>query len=139
MNPFLLKTLQDCPDFAEKIARAKGDLGNHEERDHARLSASGSNIWINCAGSVRLSAEAINKSNEAARKGTTVHEIAERVLLMEVEHASQLLGTVINGFPVDQEMVDAVMTYVDYIERRSSVLEASSYKAEVPTEKLVDL
>ena len=23
MNPFLLKTLQDCPDFAEKIARAK--------------------------------------------------------------------------------------------------------------------
>ncbi len=139
MNPFLLKTLQDCPDFADKVARAKSDMGHHEKREHARLSASGSNIWINCAGSVRLSAEAINKTNEAARKGTTVHEIAERVLLMEVDHASQLLGTVINGFPVDQDMVDAVMTYVDYIEHRRGVLEASGFKVEVHIEERVHL
>lgn len=139
MNPFLLKTLADCADFKEKIARAKSDMGHHEERDHARLSASGSNIWVNCAGSVRLSAEAINKTNEAARKGTTVHEIAERVLLMEVDHASQLLGTVINGFPVDQEMVDAVMTYVDYIEHRRGALEASGFKVEVHIEERVHL
>ena len=47
---------------------------------HAKLSASGSRLWINCSGSVELEEQFPDVENEYARYGTEAHKLAEYCL-----------------------------------------------------------
>lgn len=47
---------------------------------HARLSASGSKLWLNCPGSIRLTEHIREESSSFAAEGTTCHELGELAL-----------------------------------------------------------
>lgn len=90
----------------------------HGERAHAALGASAAHRWMNCPGSIRLSAGIPSTSSIYADEGTAAHELCEKCLLQEA-NAEDFLGDTItvNGtdFEVDQEMVDAVAVYCDTV------------------------
>ena len=51
--------------------------GNHKDRTHALLSASGASRWMNCNPSARLEDMFPDESSEYAKEGTLAHEISE--------------------------------------------------------------
>ena len=51
--------------------------GNHKDRTHALLSASGASRWMNCNPSARLEDMFPDESSEFAEEGTLAHEISE--------------------------------------------------------------
>lgn len=55
-------------------------LPSHQERSHAILSASGSDRWINCPGSIALTADLPDTTSEFAEWGTVCHELGELAL-----------------------------------------------------------
>lgn len=57
----------------------------HAERDHAILSPSSAERWINCTPSALLAEEAGGKSSVYAEEGTLAHEIAEYALTKYLE------------------------------------------------------
>lgn len=83
---------------------------------HAKLSPSSSVRWLTCPGSVILAPDG-GKSSKAAAEGTLLHSLAEEELTGNGARVQGKLGEVhtISGFEfeVTQEMVDAVMSYVD--------------------------
>lgn len=52
-------------------------MTQHSLRAHARLSASGSSIWLNCTMSPLLSEGVPRKSNKYADEGTSAHEYSQ--------------------------------------------------------------
>lgn len=52
---------------------------------HAKLSASGSSKWLNCAGSVEAESKLPNKSSIYAEEGTLAHELADICLKNYIE------------------------------------------------------
>lgn len=87
---------------------------NHTERAHARFSASGSAKWLSCPASLKAEADYPNTSNSFSQEGTRAHEVADLCLSGNLP-ASDFLGQTIEGGIVDQEMVDNVQQYIDYI------------------------
>ena len=93
----------------------------NDHKKHARLSASGSQRWLACPGSILLE-ESYPEDvvSEFAEYGTAGHQLAQ--LCLEKERPATLFeGQVFNksenfpeGFKVDTEMADAVQTYLDY-------------------------
>ena len=63
--------------------------GNHKNRTHALLSASGANRWVNCNPSARLEDMFPDESSEFAEEGTLAHEISELKLLKYTTPMSQ--------------------------------------------------
>ena len=93
----------------------------NDHRKHARLSASGSQRWLACPGSILLE-ESYPEDvvSEYAEYGTAGHQLAQ-VCLEKDRPATLFEGQVFNqsknfpeGFTVDTEMADAVQTYLDY-------------------------
>ena len=83
-------------------------------RAHARLSASGAHRWMACPGSVALEEEIPESTSDFAEHGTAAHELAERCLIDDVQ-ADHFAGQLFNGFEADNEMVEAVQVYLDYV------------------------
>ena len=90
------------------------ELNNHNERDHALLSASSSHRWLACPPSA-VAAEAYpEQDTEFTREGTLAHEVAEiyanndqiNMEATDVEIAEQ----------ITQEMIDCAIAYRDYIQ-----------------------
>jgi hypothetical protein len=85
---------------------------------HAKLSASGSHRWANCAGSVAAEAKVKRSfSSPAAEEGTCAHELAELVLLgggnaYDWEGRNLVENS---AFVVSREMCGYVQQYVDYV------------------------
>jgi hypothetical protein len=86
----------------------------HAQRAHAKLSASGSAMWLNCPGSIKANTGLVDKGSAFAAEGTAAHELAEMCLNND-EHPSAYLGQNINGFEVDVDMVDYIGGYVEYV------------------------
>lgn len=86
----------------------------HSSRAHAKLSASGSAMWINCPGSIKANEGLVDKGSVFAAEGTAAHELAEMCLVNET-NPSDYLGQKINGFEVDNEMVEHISGYVNYV------------------------
>lgn len=97
----------------------------HSERAHAKLSASGSAMWLNCPGSINATANYANRSSKAADEGTIAHEIADRCLQKGVD-ADVYVGKNIGelkiesgSFPpeyvIEKDMGDYVQEYLDYV------------------------
>jgi len=91
------------------------------DNKHARLSPSSAHRWLECPGSVTLEAEyPADIVSEYAEYGTAGHMLGEIHLnngLPVKMSAGIILNKSINfpdGFQVDDEMIDAVQTYVDY-------------------------
>ena len=61
------------------------DLVNHKDREHALLSASGANRWLNCTPSARLENQVYEEPSIFAREGTLAHEIADVLLRAELD------------------------------------------------------
>lgn len=81
---------------------------------HAKLSASGSARWLNCAGSVNAEKGIKEKSSSFAAEGTAAHAVAEHCLVNEVTPES-VIGQTFEGFVVDNYMAEFVQQYIDYV------------------------
>lgn len=92
----------------------------HNERAHARLSASGANRWINCPASVRIEELFPDESSEAALEGTLAHELAELEqrkylgLIDSFEYNSKL-ADIRDNVLYNPSMHEYVDEYVEYV------------------------
>lgn len=92
----------------------------HNERKHSLLSASGSHRWINCPGSVSLEQLFLQQNNiedvssRYAEEGTAMHEFAEHCFARGV-YPSDCLGKTFNNHVIEQEHVNYVSVYIDYV------------------------
>lgn len=88
----------------------------HQEQAHAILGASGAKRWMNCPGSVRLSAEVGHEDTTSfyAREGTAAHAVAEKCLTSGLD-PEFYVGQRIEGVNVTREMASAVRVYVDRV------------------------
>lgn len=92
---------------------------------HSHLGASSCERWCACPGSIRLSAGLSSKSSFAA-EGNAAHVLADECLkqlidcgLVEVyDHIGREIEIEGFTFTVDQEMADAVVTYLEAIQAR---------------------
>ncbi len=83
---------------------------------HAELSASGSEIWLNCPGSVALSRKAPpGKESWYANEGTTAHDLLEKLLHNQFFTNSKFSIKELREFP--PAMVKAVKVCVDEVRR----------------------
>lgn len=92
------------------------------EKTHAKLGPSGWDWWSNCPYAPTLSEGLPDPTSFYAAEGTVAHEISDRVLRGEAVDASQFLGKMFqcegHDIVVDEEMVDGVTLYVDYVHSR---------------------
>lgn len=79
-----------------------------QTQQHAKLSASGSERWLNCLGSVAMEQSYPNTSSTYADEGTRAHELAEMKLRKPSIDLSDLTD--------DVEMIHYVSEYIDYVE-----------------------
>lgn len=75
-------------------------------KKHAKLSASGSSIWLKCPGSIRLSEGIPSTTSKYAEEGTLAHDLAAKILLKESFNIEDF----------DPRMIDHVLTYTNYVE-----------------------
>ncbi len=85
-----------------------------EPKLHAALGASSADRWMNCPGSIALSAGLPDTSTEHSREGTAAHAVAEMSLKRNVD-PDVWLDTTVEGITVTEDMVIAVRTFVDLV------------------------
>lgn len=97
-------------------------------KKHARLSASGSAKWLNCAGSVEAEEKFLSENKKFLRdnfyteEGTFAHELAD-ICLRNYESAEKYIGQSLvfesdgkkMSAIVSEEMADFVQEYLDYV------------------------
>lgn len=80
---------------------------------HSRLSPSAADRWVQCPGSVRLSEQFPELTeNPAAAQGTAAHWAAYQMFKVGAPKVGDLAD---NGFAIDQEMLDAALVYYNTI------------------------
>ncbi len=88
---------------------------------HAKLSASASAKWINCAGSVKAESNIkVTGSSPAAQEGSCAHAVAEIGLTTD-RNIDLLIGAEVEGWEVTQEIVDYAHDYINYVKSFSGV------------------
>jgi hypothetical protein len=104
---------------------------SHAARKHARLAPSAAHRWMNCPGSVALCEDIPDRGSVFADEGTAAHTLAEQCL-SQGEDAQDFAGFWVDvavgliepvagpltgprTFEVDEEMIDGVQMYVDYV------------------------
>lgn len=128
------------PEFVKAVMDGQEDFKvAHNDRAHAKLGASSAFRWINCPGSVKLCEEVPNKSGEAAQIGTTVHELIDKTMKLEIESPHELVGTYVNGFLIDEDMATAAQMHIDYVEERAKKYRDRGWQVTVEVEVRVSL
>jgi hypothetical protein len=105
-------------------------------KKHAKLSASGSSKWLNCAGSIEAESKIPNKQSVYAEEGTLAHELADICLKKNIE-AKKYIGYDVLYAPeksgvITKEMAKFVQEYIDY------VLSHETKNSQLYTESKVD-
>ena len=83
------------------------------EKKHALFSASGSDRWLNCPGSVMLSKDLKDVPNKWALEGTKAHELLELWLKHHIKFGKRKAFKIPAGYPRD--MVLAVKKFVVFL------------------------
>ena len=89
---------------------------DHKSRDHALLSASAAERWINCPPSVALTKDMPEETSPFAQEGTHAHEMAEACI-----------RAYINGKPFPTYTGDDYITFLDvkpYVDRTTELFES---------------
>jgi CRISPR/Cas system-associated exonuclease Cas4 (RecB family) len=100
---------------------------DHSSRKHALCSASSSERWLECPGSVYLSLDAKEPpASPAALEGTEAHELSERILAKWIESNFFLDDEYINMQREQYgEMFDYVMEYVHVCQSEAMAFEGN--------------
>lgn len=98
-----MKTFGKCVSSAQKNLTFKGTITmfTSEEKKHALFSASGSDRWLNCPGSVALSKDLPNTTNKWAEEGTKAHELLELWLRHHIAKGKSKPFKIPSGYPRD--------------------------------------
>ena len=98
---------------------------------HAKLSPSGSKIWMACPGMPNLAMEVPYSTSLPAATGTLVHSMTEMLLKDRLENVTlqdYWLGRKENvedfEIEVDEDMIKCAEVYVDYVNKRKEELNA---------------
>ncbi len=87
---------------------------------HSKLGPSASERWLNCPGSVLLTKDMPSLSSQYAAEGNAAHTLSEWSRLQQ-KPADHWRGETIHidgyEFEVDQEMIDGVNEFVEYVEQ----------------------
>lgn len=79
---------------------------------HAKLSPSGAKRWMNCPGSVRLTADLPDQDSVYSREGTFLHDVAASIL----DGTGVDVGYTDGEFTLTEELLKDVITpYVEYV------------------------
>lgn len=85
---------------------------------HAKLSASSSQRWLTCPGSVAAEADLVETgTNLAALEGTATHNLGEWLLLDDTLKADDFIGKVMPDAPtiiLDADMTATAQSYAEY-------------------------
>ena len=96
-----------------------------EPSEHAVLSASSTERWATCPGSVGLSEGVPNVSSKYAAEGTAAHYIAAYCLLGGEDPRELFLGqtALVEGYDIalDEELISAVEEYIAYVSSTEQV------------------
>lgn len=101
---------------------------------HSKLSASASDRWLACPGSIVLSAGLPDTSSEYADWGTAAHTVAEWTLregTRAEEYRGRRVTIGMKTIEVSSEMVDVVQTYVDNVREMAAGASLVAYEQEV--------
>lgn len=111
-------------------------MGEHAERAHALLSASGAHRWMACTPSAVLEAQFPDTTSEAAREGTLAHELAElklRNYFYTVEFGKRKLTAAIKKLKEQElwqeEMMEYTESYLDYVRSIAMQFQSKPYVA----------
>ena len=87
---------------------------------HSELGPSAADRWLNCPGSVLLVRDFEDEESIYAAEGSAAHELSEWCR-RDAKPADHWRGTIIKSgaheFEVDQEMIDGVNDFVEYVEQ----------------------
>lgn len=97
----------------------------HQDRAHAKLSASGSSQWLLCPGSINAQKAYKNESSVYAQEGTLAHEVADYCLKRKID-ADSVVGKTLKelkiqtagyepSHEIEKEMGEHVQSYLDYV------------------------
>lgn len=117
---------------------------NHAKRKHALLSASGSERWLNCPGSVRLEQDFPDTTSPYAQEGTAAHELSEIMLRYKTEQwTKQKYSMELKKFQANnkfycKEMHDYIDEYTDLVMERINEARARVPDAVVLLEERLD-
>ena len=102
---------------------------NHAEREHALLSASGANRWMNCTPSARLEDPIPNRGSSFADEGTFAHQLAEVALWAQSHPTAKTVrgkwcevpqAEFMKDERYREEMQEYVNFYASYVQERMS-------------------
>lgn len=89
---------------------------NHKERTHEKLGSSSANRWMNCTGSVfYIDQLPEQEESDAAKEGTTAHELAEVFLDQFLNYKLNGESKTINTSKYSEEMVEGAEFYTQKI------------------------
>ena len=112
--------------------------------EHAKLSASGSHIWLNCTPSVRMSEGIPDRQTAFTEEGTTAHKLAEllidSLIIGSVKPTSftRALERIGKSEYYSEEMYGYVKSYVNWVDGVYSGVQARSEDYELLTEQRLD-
>lgn len=111
--------------------------------NHAKLSASGSHIWLNCTPAIRMSEGIPDKQTAFTQEGTIAHRLAElkisrRLGDMSGPEFTREVEKVNSSEYYSEEMETYIQNYVDWIEEIYNGVKERSADFELLTEQRLD-
>lgn len=118
----------------------------HSQRSHALLSASGASRWLACTPSARLENDfGKNESSVYAKEGTLAHELGELMIRRDIlniiseDQYNYGLEQIMENELFNEEMLDVVPTYVDYVSQQFEEAKLRTKDARLEIEQKLDL
>ncbi|MFA9398373.1 MAG: DUF2800 domain-containing protein [Clostridiaceae bacterium] len=116
---------------------------NHEERGHAKLSASSAHRWLQCTRCIEVESQFPSETSIYAEEGTFMHELSEIYLrnylkTISKQQFSKELKKYENNKYYSEETHDAVLAYVDEVVKKIDAAREISKDAVVIIEQKVD-
>lgn len=102
---------------------------------HKRFSPSGASRWLACPASTFGPQE--EQQSSYADEGTAAHQLAAECWVMGTDPATRI-GETINGFPVTEEMANAVQIFLDVLTQTVNELSVNGHQADVLIEHTME-